>query len=246
MIIAPVRNGLVGVDVVDPLDPRCVGKGVDERFLRRVLGDEERAAVAVAAHPDAALWRLWAAKEAAFKVVSKLCGSPPPFVHPAFRVHPAAAGSAEGGGIVTWRELSVHIRWHEQSDQLAALGWDRPAVPERIDWGWGTVGELDPVPNKPLDALLERLGEGERDAVHSRASALVRLAARTALATALDIAEDRITLICAEGPRGRTPPVVYVDGLPVPVDLSLSHHGRWLAWAIRLSRPRPPGTVDPD
>ena len=46
--------------------------------------------------PDELLWRLWAAKEAAFKVVSKIRGAPPLFVHPAFRVDPVDTFSREG------------------------------------------------------------------------------------------------------------------------------------------------------
>ena len=71
--------------------------------------------------------------------------------------------------------------------------------------------------------------------MHSRASVLVRLAARATLARGLDVAEARAQIVCGEGPRGRIPPEAVLDGNAAPVDVSLSHHGRWLAWGIRLS-----------
>ena len=81
------RDGrFVGVDVVDLHDPRCRGKEDEPRFLARVLSVEERALVTRSPAPATKLWRLWAAKEAAYKVVSKVRGAPPPFVHAQFRV----------------------------------------------------------------------------------------------------------------------------------------------------------------
>ena len=92
----------VGIDVVDPRDRRCVGKARDERFLARVLAETERGAVGAAPDPDATLWRLWAAKEAAFKVITKVRGAPPVFVHAAFRVDPPGTLSEDGFGRVEW------------------------------------------------------------------------------------------------------------------------------------------------
>ena len=232
----PAR-GFVGVDVVDLGDPRCQGKTEDARFLARVLAQVERDAVAAA--PDAArvLWRLWAAKEAAFKVVSKLRGSPPPFVHAAFRVDPAGTLSRDGFGQVHWEHLTVRVHWHEQADRVGAIAWDGPTGDEPVEWGWGAASELDPAPDDPLETLVLRLSEGERAPVHSRGSALVRLAARAALATALAADEGRVAVISREGPKGRMPPEALLDGRAAPADVSLSHHGRWIAWAIRLAEP---------
>jgi hypothetical protein len=46
---------------------------------------------------------------------------------------------------------------------------------------------------------------------------------------------------------GRTPPVVEVDGVPLTgVDLSLSHHGRYVAWALLLPFPEQDQGPEPD
>lgn len=225
----------VGVDVIDLEDRRCADKHEDERFLGRVLGDAERARVRAAQEPAEELWRIWAAKEAAFKVVSKLRGFPPPFVHARFRVEPHR--DVAGFGIVLWEEIPVHVHWHVQPGRIAALGWDGRATDEPVEWGWGPADALDPDPGGSMDALLIRLTERERRPIHSRGSVLVRLAARAALATALGVDESRLEVVSSEGPKGRTPPEVWLDGAPAPADVSLSHHGRWLGWGLRLADP---------
>ena len=231
--------GFVGIDVVDLHDPRCVGKSEDGRFLARVLAEPERDAVGIGPDPDRVLWRLWAAKEAAFKVITKLRGAPPPFVHASFRVEPAGTRSGDGFGEVRWEELAVRVHWHELGDRIGAIAWNGPAGPEPIEWGWGAAIELDPAPHEPLETLILRLDEQERAPVHSRGSALVRLAARAALAGALGAEQGRIRVINRAGPKGRTPPEATLDGRPAPADVSLSHHGRWIAWALRLAEQRP-------
>jgi hypothetical protein len=134
--------------------------------------------------------------------------------------------------------VTVRVHWHEQPDRVGAIAWDGPAGDEPVEWGWGAARELDPAPDDPLETLVLRLSEGERTPVHSRGSALVRLAARAALATALHADEARVAVITREGPKGRMPPVAMLDGRAAPADVSLSHHGRWIAWAIRLAEPR--------
>ena len=129
----------------------------------------------------------------------------------------------------------MHVHWHELPGRIAAVGWNGLAGGEPIEWGWAAASELDPEPDASLEALLERLSQRERRPVHSRGSLLVRLAARSALAVAMEVEDARVEVVCGEGPKGRIPPEVLLDELPAPVDVSLSHHGRWLAWALRMS-----------
>ena len=76
----------MGVDVVDLTDPRTRDRSGDSRFLDRVFAPGERARIRAAADPSREVWVLWAAKEAAFKVVSKLQGEIPVFHHAAYQV----------------------------------------------------------------------------------------------------------------------------------------------------------------
>ena len=77
----------VGNDVVDLDDLAIAQTHLRARFVERVCADSERARFAVAPEPRTLLWSLFAAKEAAFKVVSKL-GPRPVFAHRLFIVSP--------------------------------------------------------------------------------------------------------------------------------------------------------------
>jgi phosphopantetheine--protein transferase-like protein len=239
--VTPRAGHFVGVDVVDLDDPRCVGKEREQRFLKRLLTDAERELMKAAGDPILMLWRLWAAKEAAFKVASKVRGAPPVFVHAAFRVHPDDSRALAEFGTVAWEDVKMRVHWHDLPGRVVAVGWnDGATADDPVQWGWGAAAELDPAPEETLEALVERLTERERRPVHSRGSAVVRLTARTALAQLLEVEEARVQIVCGEGPKGRMPPEVLLDGEPAPADVSLSHHGRWLAWALRVPPPPAP------
>jgi phosphopantetheinyl transferase (holo-ACP synthase) len=227
---------IVGNDVVDLTAPRAVGRSRDERFVARVFTELERAALLSADDPDGALWLAWAAKEAAYKVVSKIRGTPPVFVHRAFEVV-WAPGSREG--VVRYEGDAIPV----VAEPDPAGGYLHVLAHAPDDSGRElrrTVERLDPPDSgraEPLDALLERLTERERDAVHSVPSAAVRIGARAELAALLGLEVTRLEIVCRPGASGRRPPYVLVDGSPAKVDVSLSHDGPWIAWA--LSTPRP-------
>ncbi len=62
------------------------------------------------------------------------------------------------------------------------------------------------------------------------ASLAAREFACRAIAARLGIAPERLSVAT----RGRIP-VLYADGVPAPADLSLSHHGRFVAFACALA-----------
>lgn len=227
----------VGNDVVDLSDPRCQGKHREARFLERVLAPAEREAVARAPDPARALWLHWAAKEAAYKVVSKLPAGRPPFEHAAFVVDGP-------GGLVGYGAARVPFRARREGDLLHVVAVDPrlPAWPgadgvPRLRHGARDItGEDDPSGRGGAweRALRERFTDLERAAVHSAASARVRLEARAHLARELHLDEARLQIVCRGGPTGRTPPVPLLDDERAPADVSLSHHGRWIGWALLL------------
>jgi len=212
----------VGNDVIDLLDPRLSGKAHDERFTRRVLDPSEQALVAAAPDPDRVLFMCWAAKEAAYKVVSKLLGAPPVFQHRAY-LYRGAEVEHEG------TRYPLHIKAVGTTlHAVATAGANEASV-------FAEDHALDH-PGSPwdasLDELIGRLTPREGDAVHSLASAAVRIGARRTLASVLQVAEHRVQIVCAPGVTGRRPPHVLLDGVPGPADVSLSHHGTRIGWAI--------------
>lgn len=233
---------LVGNDVVDLDHRNCRGKSDDLRFLDRVLAPAERTLVAAAPDPDHALWLHWAAKEAAFKVVTKLLGEPPVFVHAAFGVEPERGGDR---GLVRYEGQALPWRVEPVRDRcLHLFAWnDRGAGGGERGQAVGPAGEPPPIEtgiarlDEDADIPRERFSERECAAIHSAASAWVRIHARAALARKAGIAEDRVEIVCDPGPSGRTPPRALVDGRPSAWDVSLSHHGRWLAWALTSAAP---------
>jgi len=222
-----VTRAFVGNDVVDLADPRTRDRHDDERFVARVLSEEERRTLAGAPDPATELWRLWAAKEAAYKVVSKLAGEPPVFVHAAFRVEWTGGAARRRSGVVEHGEVRVpvEVTWDDARVHAVATSPDVEAAPEVAVTEGGQAG---------LEELMARLTPREADAVHSPASASVRLGARGALARRMGVAEARLEIVCDPGVTGRRPPRVLLDGHPAAADVSLSHHGRWIAWATLL------------
>jgi phosphopantetheinyl transferase (holo-ACP synthase) len=249
----------VGNDIVDLQSPRTEGRAADERFVARVFAEPERRTIQAAAEPDLELWCHWAAKEAGFKVISKLVGEPPPFVHRAFEVawsefevawseaeevvdhggHAAPVrpdgGSVIRHGTVTWRERVAEVSVALQLGAVHAVASAVRARPAGFVRVLPRVALLD-APESPWAGALERLlplfSAREVDAVYSRPSAAVRVGARGDLAAQMGVAESRLEIVCAPGPASQRPPRVLLDGEGTEADVSLSHDGRLIAWAV--------------
>lgn len=222
-------RAFVGNDVVDLADPRCAGKAHDGRFLDRIFDQRERRNISEARHPDRTLWRCWAAKEAAFKVMSKVLGSPPPFEHAAFGVRWNDRREREG---------TVHYRDRRVPVMCMGNGLFGPV--HVLSWNPDPPSDLESDGLRPGIALVEPDAEvpdvftpQELKAIHGPASAWVRIRAREHLASLVGVEEDALEIVCPEGATGRTPPHVLLRGHPCPWDVSLSHHGRYVGWALR-------------
>lgn len=238
----------MGVDVVDRTQLRAEGRSRDERFLDRVFTETERERIDRSPDPDLEVWILWAAKEAAFKVVSKLEPRPPVFRHRRFQVlgsdpRRPAERLVHGDRDVVTREITLDAAWEEAWVRVAA--WQGPRGgqgPGRgsgpvVAWGVTTVPEARTRLglSGPMESWLsERLRPEESRSVHGEVSALARLLARRSAAGLLHVAEERLAVVCPEGPRGVQPPFLFLDGRLAPgADVSISHDGTFLAWAAR-------------
>lgn len=245
----------LGNDIVDLADPRHPGKAKDERFLRRVFSEREQEAIRSSVDPDRALWTRWAGKEAAFKTVSKSLGVPPTFVHPRFEVtvfEPGAALPSLGRvsdppmtrfGEVRYERLILPLRVETQRQALHAVTWvpSPNGQPPSFSWGSRTVPSRD---RSWRETLRPELSPLEWDCVSHQASALARLAARQSMAAAFGVDEKGLEVGCGPGEPGRRIPRVFLQGELFGVDLTLSHHGRLLAWAF-LHPDLPEGSAFP-
>lgn len=253
----PLAPGVprAGNDVVDLADPRCRGKARARRFLERVLSGGERAAVAGSPEPDRTLWIHWAAKEAAYKVRVKTAGERPVFRHAAFRVRlpepltgcpPACDCRLAVPAAVRHQDVEVPVRLdvtHRYVHALALVPAPE-ATPGGAGPAWGAaetgIDRLDEEEREAWareDRLAGAFSRRERRFIATPPSAAVRARAKEAVARALDTDVEAVEILCLPGVGGRTgPPRVVVAGEPAPVDLSLSHHGAYVAWAFVRGR----------
>jgi hypothetical protein len=147
-------------------------------------------------------WALWAAKESAYKALARL--EPRTVFSPrAFEVELAGLpGDGEPvAGRVQHGGRSFALEVSRQGDALHAVTWD--------DTG-----------NGPASRVVLR----EVAAAEGEPGAAVRRLASEAIALALASGDEPVRIV------GRPPVAVGATG-PLDLALSLSHHGRWVAFA---------------
>jgi len=193
---------MLGNDVVDLSDPETRPGARHPRFDARVFTREERAALAAAPDPERLRWSLWAAKEAAYKCLKKL--APETAFSP---VRFAVRLGADGTGTVEAGGRRLRAALYREGDALHAVVTDA-ADPQ--------VGVLRALAELPAEAGAE-----------GGASQAVRALAREAAAAELDCHPGELAIVL----EGRLPRLRRRGGLPT-LDLSLSHHGRFLAAAL--------------
>jgi phosphopantetheinyl transferase (holo-ACP synthase) len=193
------RAARVGNDVVDLGDATTAGAHLRPRFVARVCSEDEQARMAVATDPAALLWSLFAAKEAAFKVVSKL--SPGiAFAHRLFEV-------SEDLQAVRYGEVELRCHVWRDGDCIHAV-----AIHGDGDY----------------------LQEVQQVALDTNSSAAARKLLRESLAEHIGCAPSDLAVRRHPLPgswTGSAPPELECGGVPTNRDISLSHDGRFVAFA---------------
>lgn len=213
---------LIGNDIVDLSEPGVAGKETDRRFLERVFTARERARILDSRDPTLTLWSVWAAKEAAFKIVTKLRPGVV-FAHAAFEVELGSFPDASCSGAVRFEDLAIDARW-----ERGAAGYLH-CIATR---GCGSAVRATAIVATPEDALGDcALTAGEIESVHSDASARARKLAKRLLASDWGL---RTALVLRQRlPAAWGPPILVLDGAPLAgFDISLTHDGRFVAAAV--------------
>lgn len=211
----------IGNDVVDLRDPEALPTGPHRRFPGRVCAEEELARIHEAADPMRMLWVHWAAKESAFKAFRKLDPAVR-FLPRQFRVE--LRNGCDGGtryGFVEYARHRAAVEIADCDDHVHAvarvLGTNAPGESTYF-WQLTTyVRRFSPAPcaaNAP--------------------SAFGRFLLIRAVAERLGCAEHEVRI--ERGGRSGDPPRVRVRGADVPIQLTLSHHGRLVAYALAVPR----------
>ena len=221
---------VVGNDIVDLRDPETIGKAEQSRFVERVLtGDEQTIR---RQKTDRDLWSRWAAKESVWKVVVKTHGE---------RLMPRQlhVDAAEFGNQST---AEVHCRcgvfpvqFGINDDYIHCVAWS----PESKSKAARTFRIAHAVAgNEDDSAAFSRLSTGERKSARSTGSSAARRLAKRLLCQNLDgINEEDLQIVRDEIAAGFGPPrFIGPSGKTTTYDLSLSHHGRFIAAAVGFPR----------
>lgn len=196
---------MLGNDVVDLADPETAPGAQHVRFDERVFGPAERVGIRTAAAPELARWTLWAAKEAAYKALHRR--------DPALRFAPRRLRATWVGADavrVVYRAARLAVRVHASGSAIHALATEE--------------GDAAPVVY-----ALQALSGAEEASPRALSQGARRLAARL-LAARLSVPESALVFAKCDGA-----PVLWLHGAPAPLLLSLSHHGRWVAFAARFA-----------
>ena len=201
---------LVGNDVVDLHDPESRPEALHPRFDARVFTSDEREALGVSAFPHSLRWTLWAAKESAYKVSKKLDPAVR-FLPKDFEVRRIAEGG-EGGSVVVHETGPFDVRLDRTDEWVRAVA---------------TITAVSaPSAHRLVCAGIERLEGPGADP-----SRTVRELACAAIGSRVNVPPGQVRIATDRGI-----PVALWRNRRLPVDLSLSHHGRFVAWAITLPR----------
>jgi len=213
---------LVGNDVVDLHGPESRPEALHPRFDLRVFtpGEREALSASTSAHP--LRWTLWAAKESAYKVAKKL--------DPAVRFLPrdfVVEQIAEGRALVMHATGPFDVRLYRTDRWVSAV-----ATPKAANAAAVAVAHPSrtrgPFSAGPISTAVERLATHGADP-----SRTVRDFARAALASRMNLPPGQVRIAADRGI-----PVAFGRDRRLPVDLSLSHHGRFVAWAWVASEAR--------
>lgn len=208
-------------------------KSTDLRFLKKILTDTEIEEVRCSDQPDAALWSLWACKEAAYKVIKKQT-SDAAFVPHRWSVCLQRSSSAI-------EQDGLHIaRPHPEDENPSAFAAgevglsDSRTIPFFLFSSTSYVHCLAADQSDVLDKAVWRVVAlpDDLDEKGADPSAFARSRLACALSTALQIDQARIKISRMPRKRGELePPAVYLDGIKMNIDISLSHDGQFVAYA---------------
>jgi len=217
---------LVGNDIVDLHEAGIAEKSKDRRFVSRVFTDQEQEILGRCDQPDLMLWTLWAAKETAYKVVSKTHPFPI-FAWREFRTTLSEFSTLGGRGF----RARVQTVYHKHRIQTDVSG-DTEII--------HAVGSQDSLQNNSSSKIYSKaerwdeqawvqndFTEAERESIRGADSALVRRSLKHDLAEKLQIHPQRLEIIRPAGPTKMGPPSLWLDHKPCGIDISLSHHGGW-------------------
>jgi len=191
-----------------------VGKSGDSRFLKKILTDAEIDLVRDTENPDQELWSLWACKETAYKVALKKSPDARFLPRRWQTVFHGSASEPSDGKVILVETSIVFISLFADAEYIHCVGSDQQEALDTFIW------KVEPLPDVKTDPSL-----------------FARQCLARSLAKHLSLNIQQIKIKRKEKNRDLSPPLVYVDDNPTDLDVSLSHDGRFVAYAYHLSYP---------
>lgn len=183
------------------------------RFLKKILTAAEIEFVQDAENPDKALWSIWACKETAYKIIKKSCA------HAAFLprqwavIFNKAKSTYVDGEIAVPSAPALYFRVFSHAGYVHSIGTD---CQDALDKMICNV------------VALPRQDNGEKP----DASLFLRKCLTQKLARYFHLKSSDIKINRIKGNGELQPPYLFVSGKKSDIDISLSHDGRFVAYAF--------------
>jgi phosphopantetheinyl transferase (holo-ACP synthase) len=201
---------MVGNDVVDIADTRRRARHA--RFDARVFSDCERRAISGDDDGEARRWAHWAAKESAYKVAKR---TDPSTIFSPVKFAVIFDGAFDAG---------------QDGELRGSVQHGSASYPVRVSRRGDCIHAIAVAPGGHPTAMLAGVGPYPDDAGADSPSRAVRRLAIRDLAPRLATDASNLMVRSSE----RIPRLQHRDGHDVAT-LSLSHHGRFVAYACRLA-----------
>jgi len=215
---------MIGNDVIDLADAEC--HTVHPRFDERVFGADERRMIDASAAPEPMRWLLWAAKESAYKLLRQL-EPETTFIPARLSVHPQREQPLDTAPEQMGPNLPQIGTLHELPG--GTVRYASSCMPYRAMRKADALHVITFLPQASGSELLAMVAEtrSEPPSVAVRRLAIAAIAARTA------IPAEELSIV-----RDCRVPRIYWRGRQAPIGLSLSHHGRFVAFAASFESTR--------
>lgn len=208
---------LIGNDIVDLT--QAADKSADFRFLKRVFSVDEISVISKFNQPNKTIWLLWAIKEALYKACQKLSTdyifSPQKLILPQVVLHGLSKGKQQIQFNYNGQPTLLIIDINEQLDYLhvlAILNWCDTIFPDI---------RIQKIANIALD-------------YRQQSAEAKRLVLAMSEEKGFMHAQVMRPLLVMEGYQKKGPPQLVINDKPLPVDLSISHDGRYVAVCMQL------------